>query len=268
MGYLVFRSIRMPENMLREKPYQVMPLTRATLFVQCLVDAFQPQVGEAVVNILQHLGLSVTFPREQTCCGQPAFNAGYRAEARIAARRFIEIFEGAEAVVCPSGSCVHTVRHHYPLLFESDPRWQARARQVAERTYEFSEFLVDVLAVEDLGVCRRGRLTYHDSCHLSRGLGIREQPRRLLRRVQGADFVEMQESDRCCGFGGSFAVKYPEISSAMLQDKIDYILASGADTVVGCDIGCLMNIQGMLHRRGLPVKTLHIAELLEQGRRR
>lgn len=239
--------------------------TRVTLFIPCLVDAFQPQVGEAMVGIFRHLGLLVDYLPDQTCCGQPALNAGYRREAKIAARRFIEIFEEAEAVVGPSGSCIHTVRHHYQLLFQGESHWLRRARQVADKTYEFSEFLVDVLGVDDLGARYRGRVTYHDSCHLCRGLGVRSQPRRLLQRVRGIDFVEMPESDRCCGFGGSFAVKYPEISEAMLADKIDFIRACGADTVVGCDTGCLMNIQGMVNRRHLPIQTLHIAELLGRG---
>jgi L-lactate dehydrogenase complex protein LldE len=242
-----------------------MAISSITLFVQCLVDAFQPRVGEAMVTVLRRLNLSVDYPQQQTCCGQPALNAGFRSEARSAARRFIEIFEKARVIVCPSGSCVHTVRHHYPLLFQSDPQWLDRARQVGYKTYEFSQFLVDVLGVDDVGARFRGRLTYHDSCHLSRGLGVREQPRRLLRRIRGIDFVEMEESDRCCGFGGSFAFKYPAISEAMLQDKIRYILDSGADTVVGCDTGCLMNIQGMLSRSNLAVKTLHITELLARG---
>ena len=236
-----------------------------SLFIQCLVDGFQPQVGEAMVEVLRHLDLTLSYPEAQTCCGQPAFNAGYRTEAKVAARRFIEIFENAETVVCPSGSCVHMVRHHYPLLFAADPAWHARARRVADKTYEFSEFLVDVLGVDDLGAAYTGRVTYHDSCHLSRGLGVREQPRRLLGKVRGIDFVEMNESDRCCGFGGSFSVKYPRISEAMLQDKVRYIRDCGADTVVGCDMGCLMNIQGLLSRLTLPIKTVHIAELLANG---
>jgi L-lactate dehydrogenase complex protein LldE len=236
-----------------------------TLFIQCLVDGFQPQVGEAMVKVLRRLGLPLSYPTTQTCCGQPAFNSGYRAEATVAARRFIEIFEGSEVIVCPSGSCVHMVRHHYPLLFAADPAWHERARRVADRTFEFSEFLVDVLGVDDLGAVYTGRVTYHDSCHLSRGLGVREQPRRLLGKVRGIDFAEMNESDRCCGFGGSFSVKYPRISEAMLQDKVRYIRDCGADTVVGCDMGCLMNIQGLLSRLNLPVKTMHIAEILAQG---
>jgi L-lactate dehydrogenase complex protein LldE len=204
----------------------------------------------------------MSYPKNQTCCGQPAFNAGYRTEARVAARRFIEIFESAEVIVCPSGSCVHMVRHHYPVLFENDPNWLRRARIVADRTYEFTEFLVDVLGVDDVNAHYNGTITYHDSCHLLRGIGVREQPRRLLRQVRGATFVEMVDPDLCCGFGGSFSVKYPDISEAMLEDKVRNILAARADMVIGCDMGCLMNIQGMLSRKNLSVQTMHIAQLL------
>jgi L-lactate dehydrogenase complex protein LldE len=236
-----------------------------TLFVQCLVDGFFPHVGEAMVRILEKLGARLDYPPDQTCCGQPAFNAGYRKEARRAARHFIEVFEHAGCIVCPSGSCTHMVREHYPLLFANEPEWRKRAIAVSRKTFEFTEFLVDGLGVDDLGARFAGRITYHDSCHLSRGLGIREQPRRLLRNVRGAEFVEMPASDCCCGFGGAFAVKYADISTAMLEDKVRFIGASGADVVVGCDAGCLMNIQGMLSRKGLPIKTMHIAELLNTG---
>ena len=233
-----------------------------TLFIQCLVDGLYPEVGEALVTVLRRLGISMSYPENQTCCGQPAFNAGYRGEARIAARRFIEIFETAEAIVCPSGSCVHMVRDHYSFLFRKDPEWLHRARRVAAKTYEFTEFLVDVLEVEDLQASYDGTVTYHDSCHLLRGIGVSEQPRRLIRKVRGVEFVEMVDSDYCCGFGGSFSVKYPDISAAMLEDKIRNIQDSGAELVVGCDTGCLMNIQGMLSRKNLPIKTMHIAQLL------
>jgi L-lactate dehydrogenase complex protein LldE len=239
-----------------------METKNVTLFIQCLVDAVRPDVAEAMVTVLSRLGLELTCPTDQTCCGQPAFNAGYRLEARSAARRFIGIFERADTIVCPSGSCVHMVRHHYPELLGDDPRWVPRARRVAARTYEFTEFLVDVLKVEDLGARYEGRITYHDSCHLLRGIRVKEQPRRLLRRVAGAELVEMKNSDYCCGFGGAFAVKYPDISCAMVNDKVDHILRSGADTVVGCDTGCLLNIAGAISRRRLPIRTMHIAEVL------
>ena len=234
-----------------------------TLFIQCLVDGIYPQVGEAVVGIFRKLGVNLTCPTRQTCCGQPAFNAGYQGEARVAAKRFIEIFESAEAIVCASGSCVTMVRHHYPQLFADDAAWLQRAQEVAAKTFELTEYLVDILGVvDDLGAHYTGVITYHDSCHLLRNLRIKEQPRSLLRKISGAEFVEMNDSDRCCGFGGSFSFKYADISAAMAEDKVHNIIASGADTVVGCDMGCLMNIQGMLSRRGADIKVMHIAQLL------
>jgi len=235
---------------------------RPALFIPCLVDAFAPEVGEAVAAVLRRAGVEPVYPAGQTCCGQPAFNAGYRKEARAAARRFIEVFAPYRRIVCPSGSCVAMVRHHYPQLFEEDRHWADRAATVAHRTFEFTEYLVDVLGVEDLGASFSGRVTYHDSCHLLNQLGIAAQPRRLIAQVAGVRFVEMPDSDHCCGFGGSFSVKYPDISAALLEDKVKNILASGAETIVGCDMGCLLNIEGMLHRKGLPVKVMHIAQLL------
>lgn len=234
----------------------------ATLFIQCLVDVMYPEIGVAMLKIFDKLGIPVDCPTDQTCCGQPAFNAGYRKQAKIAARRFIEIFENKEAIVCPSGSCVAMVRHHYPQLFDGEPRWQRRAEAVAAKTYELSQYLVDVLGIDELGARYSGKLTYHDSCHALRTLGIQQQPRQLIAKIAGAELVEMNESERCCGFGGSFAVKYPDISTAMVADKADNIIATGADAVVGIDISCLMNIQGLLGRRKSPVKSVHIAELL------
>jgi len=221
-----------------------------------------PEVAEAMVRVLRRLGLSITCPTDQTCCGQPAFNSGYRRQARTAARHFIEVFEDSQTIVCPSGSCVNMVRHHYAELFANDPHWLQRARDLASRTYEFSEYLVDVLGVDELGARFEGRLTYHDSCHLLRGIGVREQPRKLLHRVSGADFIEMRDSDYCCGFGGTFAVKYSDISNAMVKDKVKNIMDTGADVVVGCDMGCLMNIQGRLSRIGSSIKVMHIAQIL------
>ena len=221
-----------------------------------------PEVAEAMVRVLRRLGLSITCPTDQTCCGQPAFNSGYRRQARTAARHFIEVFEDSQTIVCPSGSCVNMVRHHYADLFANDPHWSQRARDLASRTYEFSEYLVDVLGIDELGARFEGRLTYHDSCHLLRGIGVREQPRKLLHRVSGADFIEMPDSDYCCGFGGTFAVKYSDISNAMVKDKVKNIMNTGADVVVGCDMGCLMNIQGRLSRIGSSIKVMHIAQIL------
>jgi len=233
-----------------------------TLFVQCLVDSLYPEVKDAVEKIFCRLALDVVCPTDQTCCGQPAFNAGYRKEARNAAARFIDIFGNAETIVCPSGSCVNMVRHHYPLLFENDPKYHAKAIALGRRTFELTEFLVDVLQVADLGAAFSGKVTYHDSCHLLRGLSVRSQPRRLIQCVKGATLVEMKDSDRCCGFGGSFFLKYPDISAAMATDKVGAIMGSGADVVVGCDMGCLMRIQKHLIRLGSDIKALHIAQLL------
>jgi L-lactate dehydrogenase complex protein LldE len=233
-----------------------------TLFVQCLVDTIYPEVGEAMVQVLQNQGATLNCPTDQTCCGQPAFNAGYRSQARAVAQHFIEVFENSEIIVCPSGSCVNMVRHHYPELFRDDPQWLQRAQKLSACTFEFSEYLVDVLGVDDLSAAYSAKVTYHDSCHLLRGIGVKELPRRLLRNVAGVEFIEMNDSDRCCGFGGSFSVKYPHISTAMVAEKVDNIIDSGADTVVGCDMGCLMNIQGMLSRMGSNVKVMHIAQVL------
>ncbi len=235
---------------------------RVTLFVQCLVDGLYPEVGEAMVALFDRLGIATDCPLNQTCCGQPAFNTGYRKAAARAAKRFIKIFEDSESIVCPSGSCVAMVKNHYPELFASDSRWLDRAVNVGKRTFELSQFLVDVLKIDDVGARYKGKVTYHDSCHLLRGLGIAEQPRRLIHHIKHAQLVEMTDSDKCCGFGGTFSVKYPDISTAMVDEKVSHILASGADTVTGCDISCLMNIQGRLSRIGSPVKTLHIAQLL------
>ena len=216
---------------------------KVTLFVQCLVDGLYPEVGEAMVKIFRTLNLAVDCPADQTCCGQPAFNSGYRREARVAAERFIRIFEKAEVVVCPSGSSVHMVRRHYPDLFRDSPAWRRRAEAMGDKTFELTQFLVDVMGVEDHSARFDGRITLHDSYQALRALGISKQPRRLIAKIAGAEFVEMRDSDRCCGFGGSVAVKYLEISTAMVDDKVHNITATGADAVVGVDISCLMNIQ-------------------------
>ncbi len=233
-----------------------------TLFVQCLVDTICPEVAQAMVEVFRRLGIALTCPTDQTCCGQPAFNSGYRQAARVAAKHFIEVFEGAEQIVCPSGSCVNMVRHHYAELFQNDSPWLQRAQNLSSRIYEFSEYLVDVLGVEDLGARFDGKVTYHDSCHLLRGIGVQKQPRQLLAHVSGTELVEMHNSDYCCGFGGAFSVKYPDISNAMVSDKVKNIIDTGADAVVGCDMGCLMNIQGKLSRMGSSIKVMHIAQIL------
>jgi L-lactate dehydrogenase complex protein LldE len=236
---------------------------KVSLFITCLVDLFFPEVGEATVEVLRRQGVEVDFPIDQTCCGQPAYNSGYWEEARAAARHFLDVFEATEGpIVSPSGSCAMMVKKEYLHLFENDPQHHARAVAVAQRVHELSSFLVDVLGVEDVGARYTGRCTYHASCHLTRGLGVVEPPRRLLRAVAGLERVEMREADRCCGFGGTFAVKMAEVSSAVLEDKLAAIRDSGADTVVACDAGCLMHIMGALRRVDPAIKGVHLAQIL------
>jgi L-lactate dehydrogenase complex protein LldE len=236
---------------------------RVSLFVTCLVDQLCPSVGTSAVEVLRRAGCEVEFDRRQTCCGQPAFNTGYRNEARALARRFIEIFEesNADAIVSPSGSCTAMVRH-FRELFSEDEVWRERAESVAERTHEFASFIVNVLGVDDLGASFSGRVTWHDACHGLRDLNLHSEPRRLIRQVRGAEFVEMANADACCGFGGTFSVKYPEISVAILDNKIESIEKAGVRAVVSGDASCLMQIGGRLSRKASPVRTMHLAELL------
>ena len=235
---------------------------RAALFITCLTDLFFPETGEDTVRLLRRLGVDVIFPRNQTCCGQPAYNSGFHQDARALARHFVEVFEDSEVIVSPSGSCVSMAREAYPRLFADEPAWQASVNAIAARTYELSEFIVDVLGVEDVGARWPGVVTYHDSCHTARSLRVREQPRRLLRAVEGLELVEMEHADFCCGFGGTFAVRMPDISGAMLDEKIARIQASDAPAVVTTDAGCLMNIGGGLRKRGSPVRVYHLANIL------
>ncbi len=237
-----------------------------TLFVTCMVDTFYPEVGEAVVDLLEGLGFQVTFPEAQTCCGQPAYNAGYREDAKALARRFLDVFENAEVIVTPSGSCAAMIRHGYPDLFSDDPGTLARAQRIAERTWEFSQFLVDGLGITDLGVHFDGKIAYHASCHLTRMLGITHPPRVLLSHVRGAQLVDLPGYDECCGFGGLFAVKMAEISSAMLARKLRNIERSGADLVITCDVSCMTQINGGLHRSGMPQRACHLAQFLAEHR--
>ena len=242
------------------------------LFATSLIDTFYPEVGEAIVDIFSRLGVSVDFPPDQTCCGQPSFNAGLRADARQIAEHMIEVFErpvkSSETsqvlpdIVSPSGSCVHMLRVNYPELFADDPKWLTRAQSLAARTFEFSEYLVDKLGVTDVGARWDGTLTYHPSCHLSRGLGVDRQPRALLAAVQGAQIAELPHADECCGFGGIFSVTHPEVSKEMLLNKIGNLEKSGAPTLVVPDAGCLMHIAGGLHRMGKGQRAVHLAEVL------
>jgi L-lactate dehydrogenase complex protein LldE len=236
-----------------------------SLFFTCLADAFFPGVCFAAVNVLERFGASVDVPLSQTCCGQPAFNTGNRREARAMARRFLRSFPPDRYIVTPSGSCAAMVKHGYPVLFRDEPRTLALARAAGERVYELSQFLVEVLGVTDPKSAFTGTVTYHDSCHLRRGLGVIEPPRTLLRAIPGVQFIEMEESDRCCGFGGVFAVKHPQVSCKMTERKVERILATGAAYVTSGDLGCLMNIGGLITRHGYPVKAVHLAEILAGG---
>jgi L-lactate dehydrogenase complex protein LldE len=233
------------------------------LLITCLGDVLFPDVGVATVRLLRRLGVTVDFPQGQTCCGQPHFNSGYHAEARELARHTLRTFDNGQPVVVPSGSCAAMIKLEYPELFHDDPVWRPRADDLARRTHELSDFLVHVLGVEDVGARFDGRVTYHMACHL-RGLGLFTEPERLLLRVRGLEYVKLERADECCGFGGSFAVRYPGISGAMVQDKASFIEKAGVDAVVATDAGCLMNIAGCLRRRGSGVRALHLAEVLEK----
>lgn len=236
---------------------------KVSLMVTCLGDALFPDVGMATVRLLRRLGVEVDFPPAQTCCGQPHFNSGYHTDARQLAKHTIQAFANGQTVVTPSGSCAAMVKLEYPELFHDDLVWHGRAEDLTQRTHELSDFLVNVLRVEDVGACFEGKVTYHMACHL-RGLGLQTEPERLLRQVKGVDYVPLERHDECCGFGGSFAVRFPQISVAMVGDKATAIENTGAGTVVATDAGCLMNIAGCLHRRGSKVCALHLAEILEK----
>lgn len=235
---------------------------RVSLFVTCIVDQLFPKVGIAMADVLERAGCNVSFPDAQTCCGQPAFNSGYQDEARAVARHFINVFRDAEYIVVPSGSCASMIAHHYEDLFRNDAPALADTHQIAGRVYEFSSFLTDVLGVEDVGARFEHTVTYHDSCHALRELKIKGAPRRLLSCVRGLTLKEMDASEECCGFGGTFSVKFPGVSGGMARTKIDSILRTGADTVVSIDSSCLMQLQGALSRAGSPIRTMHLAEVL------
>jgi L-lactate dehydrogenase complex protein LldE len=243
---------------------------KVSLFVPCLVDQFLPEIGEATAQLLTRLGARVDYDPRQTCCGQPLVNAGRTREAGRAARRFLDIMEGSEYVVAPSGSCVHTVKKHYPELLAGTPDHR-RALGLADRTYELSDFLVNVLKAVDrkdpLGPKADGsgvlpKITYHHSCHVIRGLGISAEPRLLLGSLAGVEVVPLMNEDVCCGFGGEFATLYPEISGEMVKEKVDAVTASGARYLVLAEPGCILNIRGYVHRNNLPIEVIHLAQLL------
>jgi L-lactate dehydrogenase complex protein LldE len=238
------------------------PPNHVALFVTCLVDLIRPSVGFAAVKLLEDAGCRVDVPEAQTCCGQPAYNMGNRADTAAIARQVIATFEPYEAVVVPSGSCAGMIIKHYAELFDQEPDWAARATALAARTHELVSFLVDVLGVSTVPAQYAGTATYHDSCSGLRELGIKKQPRALLASVSGLTLTELPGAEVCCGFGGTFCVKYPEVSNSIVTTKTEEIAATGADTLLAGDLGCLMNMAGKLQRQGQPVRAFHVAEIL------
>jgi L-lactate dehydrogenase complex protein LldE len=234
---------------------------RIGLFVTCLVDLLRPSVGFAAVKLLEDAGCVVDAP-VQTCCGQPAYNSGDRGTTRDLAERLIDTFQGYDYVVAPSGSCAGMIKTHYPELFEDDPNWLPKANALAAKTYELTSFLVDVLGVTKIGASFSGAVTYHDSCAGLRELGVRTQPRRLLSSMEGLTLVELDESDVCCGFGGTFAVKYSDISGAIVDAKAMHVTETGAPVLLAGDLGCLLNMAGKLSRDGRTIEVRHVAEVL------
>lgn len=235
---------------------------RVALLVTCLVDFFRPTIGFAAIKLLEEAGCTVDAPRAQTCCGQPAYNSGDRANAKAIALQVVDAFAGYDHVVAPSGSCAGMIRCHYPELCADDPAALPRAQQLAARTWELVSFLVDVCGLQAVEARWDRRVTYHDACSGLRELGVKDQPRRLLASVDRLSMIELPGAEVCCGFGGTFCVKYPEISDKMVTDKAAEIVATGAEAVLAGDLGCLLNIAGKLHRQGRNIEVRHVAEVL------
>ncbi|CAM3560719.1 (Fe-S)-binding protein [Marinicrinis lubricantis] len=235
------------------------------MFITCLGDQIYPRVGTAMAKLLAKQGVALTFPKVQTCCGQPAFNSGYWDEARASARTIISAFEDSDYVIAPSGSCTGMIHHYYPKLFEQEPEMKEKVQDLVDKTYEFSQFMVGVLGVENLKASFPHKVTYHPSCHGSRLLGVKDEPLALLQHVDGLELIPLPYGQDCCGFGGTFAVKMSEISGAMVEEKAQHVLETEAEVLVGTDMGCLMNIGGHLNYHGKPVRVMHLAELLMEG---
>jgi L-lactate dehydrogenase complex protein LldE len=239
------------------------PCIKASLFVTCIIDQLYPQVGVSVVRVLRRLGVDVDFPMAQTCCGQAVYNSGFTRQARQLALRVLDSFRNSQYVVVPSGSCAAMMRVFYLDLFGDESRWQPQAQELASKVYEFSEFLVKVLKVDDIEAVYPGKAAYHPSCHLLRELEVREEPRRLLGQVSGLELVDLPQAETCCGFGGAFSVKYPHISEGMLAEKVSNVQAANTDMLISCDMSCLMNISGALSRQGKNIKVRHLAQVLD-----
>jgi L-lactate dehydrogenase complex protein LldE len=237
---------------------------KVSMFITCVSDCVYPQVGEAIVRLLAGFGIKPDFPEVQTCCGQPAYNSGYWEESRTAAKTMLDAFRDSDFVITPSGSCAYMF-HHYDQLFKDDPNLQRKAQELQQKTYEFSQFLVRVLGMRDVGAFFPHKVTYHPSCHGSRLLGAKDEPLELLSHVRGLEFVPLPFAEDCCGFGGTFAVKMADISGAMVTEKADHVKETDAQVLVGLDMGCMMNIAGNLRYRGERVRVMHLAELLYEG---
>jgi len=238
---------------------------KASLFITCLADHLFPDLGDSVVNVLTRLGVDIDFPLGQTCCGQPSFNSGYKKETIEVAKHMISVFENSEYVVLPSGSCSGMIHHYYPYLFEGDAKWASKAENLISRTYEFSQFIVNVLKVEDVGAKLEKRATYHPSCHMSRILGVKDEPLRLLKKVKNLKLIDLPYANDCCGFGGTFSVKMGDISAAMVNEKARHVVSTEADVLIGSDMGCLMNIGGCLNHQVKDIPIMHLAQVLDQG---
>lgn len=236
-------------------------IVKVSLFITCISDMMFPNVGKNTVEILERLGCEIDFPAAQTCCGQPAYNSGYLEDAKKSMKQMIRAFKDSEYVVGPSGSCVGMIRE-YPKVFKGDPKWEQLAKELAAKTYELTQFIVDVLGVTDVGSTFKGKVTYHPSCHMTRILGVKDAPRILLQNVKGIEFIELPSGEDCCGFGGTFSVKKPEISAEMVKEKSRHVSETGAEYLVGGDMGCLMNIGGRMQREGKNIKIIHISEIL------
>jgi L-lactate dehydrogenase complex protein LldE len=240
-------------------------MKHVSMFIPCLVDLFVPDIGRATAALLSRLGTDPVYHGEQTCCGQPAINTGHRRQAKKVAKHFLKVFGEDEVVVSPSGSCIHTVKHLYPELFEDEPAWRRRAEELAPRLYELSQFIVDVMGVADVGAAFDGKVAYHESCHLLRGLAVSDQPKKLIQAVKGTALVPLTNADACCGFGGEFALNHPAISEAMVADKVKHFIASDADLLILSEPGCLLNVGGYLSRHHPGKKAVHIANFLTGG---
>ncbi|AZU62679.1 (Fe-S)-binding protein [Neobacillus mesonae] len=240
---------------------------KVSLLITCLSDVFFPQVGKSVVDLMNRCGVEVDFPEGQTCCGQPAYNSGFQKDAKKAAKQMIKAFEHSEYVVTPSGSCASMVCHYYKDLFKEEPEWYKKAEELAGKTYELTDFLVNILHMTELDSKLSETATFHNSCHMSRGMGIRNEPLQLLSQVEGLELKELPYCQDCCGFGGTFAAKMSPISEKMLDEKIEHIASTGANVLIGADLGCLLNIQGRLRKNGSKIQVAHIAEVLARRER-